>query len=198
MSEEETPSTELAVAEDAPDTGMVAASDLDTDIQNPDLDEQSSKKFDMAVGDLDLLRQVVLVFSISICVALIVMLFFWVREPEMRPLGAYETEELIPVLDYLDQEKIDYNLDGNTISVPASEYNSIKLNMVRAGLNSEKQAGNDILMQDMGFGVSQRLEQERLKLSRELQLAKAIEEMKHVRKARVLLALPKRKRVCSA
>ena len=192
MSEEETPSTELAVAEDAPDTGMVAASDLDTDIQNPDLDEQSSKKFDMAVGDLDLLRQVVLVFSISICVALIVMLFFWVREPEMRPLGAYETEELIPVLDYLDQEKIDYNLDGNTISVPASEYNSIKLNMVRAGLNSEKQAGNDILMQDMGFGVSQRLEQERLKLSRELQLAKAIEEMKHVRKARVLLALPKR------
>ncbi|MBU2897336.1 flagellar basal-body MS-ring/collar protein FliF [Vibrio hepatarius] len=171
---------------------MVASSDLDGDIQNPDLDEQSSKKFDMAVGDLDLLRQVVLVFSISICVALIVMLFFWVREPEMRPLGAFETEELIPVLDYFDQEKIDYNLDGNTVSVPASDYNSIKLDMVRAGLNTEKQAGNDILMQDMGFGVSQRLEQERLKLSRELQLSTAIEEMKQVRKARVLLALPKR------
>jgi len=46
-------------------------------------------------------------------------------------------------------------------------------------------------MQDMGFGVSQRLEQERLKLSRERQLAKAIEEMKLVNKARVLLALPK-------
>ncbi|NOH70437.1 flagellar basal body M-ring protein FliF [Vibrio pectenicida] len=171
---------------------MVATSDLDSDIQNPDLDEQSSKKFDMAVGDLDLLRQVVLVFSISICVALIVMLFFWVREPEMRPLGSYETEELIPVLDYFDQEKIDYNLDGNTVSVPASDYNSIKLDMVRAGLNTEKHAGNDILMQDMGFGVSQRLEQERLKLSRELQLSTAIEEMKQVRKARVLLALPKR------
>ncbi len=192
MSEEENQSTDLAVAEGAPDTAMVATSDLDSDIQNPDLDEQSSKKFDMAVGDLDLLRQVVLVFSISICVALIVMLFFWVREPEMRPLGAYETEELIPVLDYFDQEKIDYNLDGNTISVPASDYNSIKLDMVRAGLNTEKHAGNDILMQDMGFGVSQRLEQERLKLSRELQLSTAIEEMKQVRKARVLLALPKR------
>ncbi|MDN3683671.1 hypothetical protein QW180_04215 [Vibrio sinaloensis] len=70
----------------------------------------------MAVGDLDLLRQVVLVLSISICVALIVMLFFfWVKEPEMRPLGAYETEELIPVLDYLDQQKMEYKLDGNTI-----------------------------------------------------------------------------------
>nr|WP_019274552.1 flagellar basal-body MS-ring/collar protein FliF [Vibrio coralliilyticus] len=188
---EQNQSTDLAVSDGGPDTAMVATSDMDTDVQNPDLDEQSTSKFDMAVGDLDLLRQVVLVLSISICVALIVMLFFWVREPEMRPLGAYDTEELIPVLDYLDQEKVEYKLDGNTISVPASDYNSLKLNMVRAGLNNERQAGDEILMQDMGFGVSQRLEQERLKLSRERQLAKAIEEMTQVRKARVLLALPK-------
>ncbi|ANW23605.1 flagellar basal-body MS-ring/collar protein FliF [Vibrio coralliilyticus] len=188
---EQNQSTDLAVSDGGPDTAMVATSDMDTDVQNPDLDEQSTSKFDMAVGDLDLLRQVVLVLSISICVALIVMLFFWVREPEMRPLGAYDTEELIPVLDYLDQEKVEYKLEGNTISVPASDYNSLKLNMVRAGLNNERQAGDEILMQDMGFGVSQRLEQERLKLSRERQLAKAIEEMKQVRKARVLLALPK-------
>ncbi|TVU59542.1 flagellar basal body M-ring protein FliF [Vibrio atlanticus] len=182
--------TDLTVS-DSNDHALMAGSDLDGTGQNPDLGERSSSKFDMAVGDLDLLRQVVLVLSISICVALIVMLFFWVKEPEMRPLGAYETEELIPVLDYLDLQKIEYSLEGNTISVPASEYNSLKLNMVRAGLNQERNAGDDILMQDMGFGVSQRLEQERLKLSRERQLAKAIEQMKQVRKAQVLLALPK-------
>ena len=188
---EQNQSTDLTVSEGSADTAMLATSDLDTDVQNPDLDEKSSSKFDMAVGDLDLLRQVVLVLSISICVALIVMLFFWVKEPEMRPLGVYETEELIPVLDYLDQQKLDYQLDGNTILVPASEFNTLKLDMVRAGLNQETHAGDDILLQDMGFGVSQRLEQERLKLSRERQLSKAIEEMKQVRKARVLLALPK-------
>ncbi|WP_122046952.1 flagellar basal-body MS-ring/collar protein FliF [Vibrio atlanticus] len=182
--------TDLAVS-DSNDHALIASSDLDGEGQNTDLGERSSSKFDMAVGDLDLLRQVVLVLSISICVALIVMLFFWVKEPEMRPLGAYETEELIPVLDYLDTQKIEYSLEGNTISVPASEYNSLKLNMVRAGLNQERNTGDDILMQDMGFGVSQRLEKERLKLSRERQLAKAIEQMKLVRKAQVLLALPK-------
>ncbi len=187
---EKNQSTDLTVTD--PDTGTaITTSGLDIEEQNPDLGEKSSSKFDMAVGDLDLMRQVVLVISISICVALIVMLFFWVKAPEMRPLGAYETEELIPVLDYLDQQKIEYKLDGNTIQVPASDYNNIKLNMVRAGLNTEKQAGDDILLQDMGFGVSQRLEQERLKLSRERQLGKAIEEMQQVRKARVLLALPK-------
>ncbi|WP_419153436.1 flagellar basal-body MS-ring/collar protein FliF [Vibrio maritimus] len=173
------------------DTAMVASSDIASDSQNPDINEKSSSKFDLAVGDLDLLRQIVLVLSISICVALIVMLFFWVKEPEMRPLGVYETEELIPVLDYLDQKKVAYKLEGNALSVPANEYNNLKLDMVRAGLNRQSNAGDDILMQDMGFGVSQRLEQERLKLSRERQLAKAIEQMKQVRSARILLALPK-------
>ncbi|EEX67580.1 flagellar basal-body MS-ring/collar protein FliF [Vibrio metoecus] len=182
--------TDLALTNSSGEHALMASSDLDHDTQNPDINEKSSK-MDFTVGDLDLLRQVVLVLSISICVALIVMLFFWVREPDMRPLGAYETEELIPVLDYLDQQKQQYKLDGNTILVPVSDYNSLKLSMVRAGLNQERQAGDEILMQDMGFGVSQRLEQERLKLSRERQLAKAIEEMRQINKARVLLALPK-------
>ncbi|KAA1207386.1 flagellar basal-body MS-ring/collar protein FliF [Vibrio cholerae] len=182
--------TDLALTNSGGEHALMAGSDMDHDTQNPDINEKSSK-MDFTVGDLDLLRQVVLVLSISICVALIVTLFFWVREPDMRPLGAYETEELIPVLDYLDQQKQQYKLDGNTILVPVSDYNSLKLSMVRAGLNQNRQAGDEILMQDMGFGVSQRLEQERLKLSRERQLAKAIEEMRQVNKARVLLALPK-------
>ncbi|MCD1190808.1 flagellar basal-body MS-ring/collar protein FliF [Vibrio cholerae] len=182
--------TDLALTNSGGEHALMAGSDMDHDTQNPDINEKSSK-MDFTVGDLDLLRQVVLVLSISICVALIVMLFFWVREPDMRPLGAYETEELIPVLDYLDQQKQQYKLDGNTILVPVSDYNSLKLSMVRAGLNQNRQAGDEILMQDMGFGVSQRLEQERLKLSRERQLAKAIEDMRQVNKARVLLALPK-------
>ncbi|MGY3570372.1 flagellar basal-body MS-ring/collar protein FliF [Vibrio paucivorans] len=183
--------TDLALSDSADSHAMVASSDLDVEQQNPDLNEKDSSKFDFAMGDLDLLRQVVLVLSISICVALIVMLFFWVKEPEMRPLGAYETDELIPVLDYLDQKKLSYKLEGNTILVPATEYSGLKLDLARAGLNNQTEAGDEILLQDMGFGVSQRLELERLKLSRERQLSKAIEEMKQVRRARVLLALPK-------
>ncbi|MBA5763708.1 flagellar M-ring protein FliF [Vibrio sp. 404] len=188
---EQNQSTDLALSDSSSDGALVAHHDLDGGGQNPDLDEKSSSKFDLAVGDLDLMRQVVLVLSISICVALIVMLFFWVKEPEMRPLGAYETEELIPILDHLDQQKTDYKLEGNTVLVPTSEYSSLKLNLARAGLNQATEAGDDILLQDMGFGVSQRLELERLKLSRERQLSKAMEEMKQVRRARVLLALPK-------
>lgn len=188
----ETHSTELAVADGAAlDSSELALAGSSSSVsQDLDSGEKVSSKLDL-LGDLDLLRQVVLVLSISICVALIVMVFFWVKEPEMRPLGSYETEELIPVLDYLDSKKHTYSLSGNVINVPVDSYDSLKLELVRAGMNTQRQEGDDILLQDMGFGVSQRLEAERLKLSRERQLAKAIEQMRQIRKARVLLALPK-------
>ena len=187
---EENKNTDLAVS-DGMSTGGATALDSSVDMQNLDADEQSSSKLDSALGNLDLLRQVILVLSVSICVALIVMLFFWVQEPEMRPLGAYETDELIQVLDHLDAQKAEYKLDGNTILVPASEYGKMKLDLSREGLNRQVGEGDDILLQDMGFGVSQRLELERLKLSRERQLASTFEQMRPIRKAQVLLAMPK-------
>eukprot|EP00487_Bulimina_marginata_P001903 TRINITY_DN14500_c0_g1_i1.p1 TRINITY_DN14500_c0_g1~~TRINITY_DN14500_c0_g1_i1.p1 ORF type:complete len:128 (+),score=20.77 TRINITY_DN14500_c0_g1_i1:288-671(+) len=46
-------------------------------------------------------------------------------------------------------------------------------------------------MKDMGFGVSQRMERERLKYGRELQLAKTVEQLQSISRAKVLLAIPK-------
>ncbi|OOE68769.1 MULTISPECIES: flagellar basal-body MS-ring/collar protein FliF [Salinivibrio] len=188
---EENQNTDLAVSDGAaalPSTD--AALDAEQSTQDPDASEQSASS-NSIFGDLDMVRQLILVLAVAICVALIMMLFFWVQEPEMRPLGTYETEELIPVLDHLDQNKVEYQLDGNTIRVPSSDYSSIRLGLTRVGLNTSTAEGDEILLNDMGFGVSQKLEQERLKLSRERQLAAAIEEVRQVRKARVLLAMPK-------
>ncbi|BBC41339.1 flagellar M-ring protein [Photobacterium damselae subsp. piscicida] len=161
------------------------------DTADTDLGEKKASKSDSILGNLDLLRQVILVLAVAICVSLIIMVMMWIKEPEMRPLGSYETSELITILDALDQKKIEYQLDGNTIRVPADQYSAIKLTLARDGLNAPEAQGDDILLKNMGFGVSQRLEQERLKLSRERQLARAIEQIKQVRKAQVLLALPK-------
>ncbi|KKD01162.1 MULTISPECIES: flagellar basal-body MS-ring/collar protein FliF [Photobacterium] len=182
-------SNELAIAGSA---AVPVAGNNDLDMQNPDLEEKSaSTRVDSMLGNLDLLRQIILVLSVAICVALIVLVVAWLKEPEMRPLGNFSTEELIPILDHFDQKQIEYQLEGNTIRVPADQYGALKLELTRAGLNNPTAEGDDILLQDMGFGVSQRLEQERLKLSRERQLARAIEQIRQVRKAQVLLAMPK-------
>ncbi|MBW8190806.1 flagellar M-ring protein FliF [Neiella marina] len=137
------------------------------------------------------MRQVVIILSLAISLALLIFVMMWAYEPDMRPLGKMDTEELIETLNFLDQNKIDYKIDGNTVLVNMSEYQNIRLLMTRAGLVQDHEAGDNILMQDMGFGVSQRLEGERLKYSREQQLATAIEALNPVKKARVLLAIPK-------
>ena len=46
-------------------------------------------------------------------------------------------------------------------------------------------------MKDMGFGVSQRLERERLQYGREQQLAKTVAQLQSISRAKVLLAIPR-------
>ncbi|WP_105168772.1 flagellar basal-body MS-ring/collar protein FliF [Pseudoalteromonas sp. T1lg23B] len=171
-------STELALSDGA--TGTEA-------------EEQQEQKsgYLSALSGVDMLRQVTLVIALAICLAIAVFIIIWARQPDMRPLGQYPTEELVQTLDFLDAQKIDYELDGNTIMVAEGDYQNIKLQMARDGFSQSPSSGTDILMQDMGFGVSQRLERERLKHSREQQLARTIEELQDVSRAKVLLAIPK-------
>jgi len=143
-------------------------------------------------SNVDVLRQISMIIGLLIVLAIVVIIWSWGKEADYRPLGSYQTDELISTLDFLDKQKITYKIEGSSILVVASEYQKIKLLMTRAGLvNDNAENGDDILLQDMGFGVSQRVEQERLKLSRERQLSLAIQAMKNVTKAQVLLAIPK-------
>ena len=143
------------------------------------------------IGGVDVMRQVMLIIALVIAIAIAILIFFWTQEPEYRPLAKMETQELIETLDFLDQNQVDYRLEGNTVYVSEKEYQGIKLNMARQGLSQSPSSGSDIIMQDMGFGVSQRLEQERLKHAREQQIARTIEALGIVTRARVLLAMPK-------
>ncbi|MBU3022207.1 flagellar basal-body MS-ring/collar protein FliF [Aestuariibacter sp. A3R04] len=143
------------------------------------------------LGSADMMRQMALVVVLVICVAIAVFILIWAQEPDYRPLAKMETEELIETLDYLDANQIDYQLQGNTIYVRTDEFQSVRLGMTRQGLVRADDAGTDIIMQDMGFGVSQRVEVERLKHAREQQIAATIEDMDSIQKARVLLAMPK-------
>ena len=143
-------------------------------------------------SNVDVLRQISMIIGLLIVLAIVVIIWSWGKEADYRPLGTYQTDELITTLDFLDQQKIPYKLEGNNISVMSEEYQKVKLLMTRAGLvNDNTENGDDILLQDMGFGVSQRVEKERLKLSRERQLILAIKEMKNITNAQVLLAIPK-------
>lgn len=159
--------------------------------QNDDDQQEQKSGFLSSLNGVDVLRQVTLVVALGICLAIAIFIIIWARQPDMRPLGKMQTQELIETLDFLDAQKIDYQLDGNVVLVDETQYHNIKLMMTREGFEQGPSSGSDILMQDMGFGVSQRLERERLKHGREQQLARTIEELNNVTRARVLLAIPK-------
>jgi flagellar M-ring protein FliF len=173
-------------------TELTLSSNDFSDTPMADQSQQEQKSgFLGSMGGMDIVRQVTLIVALTICIAIAILIILWAREPEMRPLGTFETAELIQHLDYLDGQKVAYKLEGNVILVPGDRYQDLKLGLTRAGIQPESNSGDDILMQDSGFGVSQRLEMERLKHSREQQLARTIEEFQSIARARVLLAIPK-------
>jgi flagellar M-ring protein FliF len=143
------------------------------------------------LGTTEMVRQITLVVTLVICIVIALFVFLWSKEPSYRPLAQMPTQELIETLDFLDQGEIQYKLEGNTVYVVESQFNDAKFGMARQGISYESSQGTDIIMQDMGFGVSQRVEMERLRHAREQQIARTIEDMNSIGKARVLLALPK-------
>lgn len=117
------------------------------------------------------------------------------KSPESeRRLGQYSTQDIGSVLDFLENEGYKYRLSRNTISVDVKDYNEITEKMLRKGIalpQEKTDEGDQIIMSDTGFGVSQRMENERIKHGREVQLARAIERIDGVQHATVLLAIPK-------
>lgn len=142
------------------------------------------------LGGVDMMRQVTMILALAICLALAVFVMLWAQEPEYRPLGKMETQEMVQVLDVLDKNKVKYQIDVDVIKVPEDKYQEVKMMLSRAGVDSPA-ASQDFLNQDSGFGVSQRMEQARLKHSQEENLARAIEQLHSVSRAKVILALPK-------
>jgi flagellar M-ring protein FliF len=179
------------------DNNSMVAADGGTSLMASDgaenVAEEQKSGFASAMGNVDLLRQLTLIMALAICLAIAVFVIIWANQAEYRFLAKQPTEQLIKTMDFLDASGYNgtYRQQNNTISVPSDQYQDIKILLAREGLSDEPSEGSEIIMQDMGFGVSQRLETERLKFSREQQLARTIEELQAISRAKVLLAIPR-------
>lgn len=160
------------------------------DYDDDNADEKQSG-FSATLGNVDVLRQLTIIMALAICLAIAVFVIMWANQPEFRILTKLPTQQLIQTMDFLDANKVEYIQESNTISVRSDEYQQVKLMLAREGLTNEPDQGTDIIMKDMGFGVSQRMETERLKHGRETQLARTIEQLQTITRAKVLLAIPR-------
>ena len=125
-------STGLAVADGGAD--LIAS-------ENGDNIEEQKSGFAASLGNVDVLRQITLVMALAICLAIAVSVIMWANQPEYRMLTKLPTEQLIETMDFLDANKVEYRQESNTISVPAEDYQNVKLLLAREGLTDEPQIG---------------------------------------------------------
>lgn len=164
-----------------------------------DVDTSKTSSFKGFFKDGEMVHRLIILGFLVIFVAAIIFAVISFsssgKSPESeRKLGQYSTQDIGSVLDFLENEGYKYRLSGNTISVDVKDYNEITEKMLRKGIalpQEKTDEGDQIIMSDTGFGVSQRMENERIKHGREVQLARAIERIDGVQHATVLLAIPK-------
>ncbi len=85
-----------------------------------------------SLGGVDMLRQITMILALAICLALAVFVMIWAQEPEYRPLGKMDTQEMVQVLDVLDKNRVPYKIEVDVITVPEDKYQDVKMMLSRA------------------------------------------------------------------
>ena len=124
-------------------------------------------------------------------VAVLVALLLWAREPEYRVLFSNLGEaDGGQVISELDKRNVPYRLSegGHTIMVPAERMNALRLQLAEQGLPKGGNVGFELL-DKQAFGISQFAEHLNYQRGLEGELARTIESLGPVSRARVHLVM---------
>lgn len=134
-----------------------------------------------------------LVIAGAATIAIIVALLMWARSPDYRVLYSNLSEaDGGRIIGELDNRGVPYRFSqgGQALLVPDSQVHTLRLQLAEQGLPQGGNAGLE-LMQDQAFGISQFAEQINYQRGLEGELARSMESLGPVARARVHLALAK-------
>ncbi|MGS2724128.1 flagellar basal-body MS-ring/collar protein FliF [Porticoccus sp. GXU_MW_L64] len=143
---------------------------------------------------LPLLRQLGLMVGLAASVALGVWVVNWAQSPDYVPLfGSLSSSDAAEVVQVLEQNGVSYQLNGNTVAIPAGEVHRMRLQLASQGVpRGEAGGGFELLDQEQPFGTSSFMEKARYNRALEGELSQSITTLASVQTARVHLAVPKR------
>lgn len=140
------------------------------------------------------LRQLLMLVGIAAAVAVGMAAVLWSRGPDYRVLySSLAPERASAVVDTLTTLNIPYRIEDQSgaITVPAEKLNEARLKLAGSGLAQGDGSGLEMMNEEKGFAVSEFMESKKYQHALETELARTIESMRQVRKARVHLAIPK-------
>lgn len=140
-----------------------------------------------------ILRQMLILVGIAASVALGLAAAMWSQGPDYKTLYAsLSPERASSVVDSLGAAGIPYKIQSTTgaIMVPAKSLHNARLKLAGQGVMRDS-TGMAMLDEQQGFGVSEFMQSKKYQYALEQELAKTIQSMQQVRRARVHLAVPK-------
>jgi len=130
--------------------------------------------------------------GLAALIALVVGAFLWSRAPVYRILFTnVPDKDGGAIVQSLQQMNVPYKIEaGGSISVPTDKVYDVRLKLAAQGLPKAAGVGFELL-DNQKFGISQFAEQVNYQRAIEGELARSIETISSVEKARVHLAVPK-------
>ena len=146
------------------------------------------------VSELSIVRQVGLMLGLAFSVAVGVAVVLWSQAPSYDLLfSSLAEQDAAEVLDVLGQLELAYKIDerSGAIMVEAGTVREIKLKLAAQGLPRSSNLGYELLDKETSFTTSKNVELKRFQRALEGEISRTISSIQNVKKARVLLALPK-------
>lgn len=140
------------------------------------------------------LRQLLILVGIAGSVAFGVGSVMWSQGPDYKMLySSLAPDRAAAVVDTLNALNIPYKLEDGSgaILVPNERLHDARLKLASSGLASGDGSGLEMMKDEKGFGVSEFMETKKYQHAIETELARTIESLRQVRRARVHLAIPK-------
>ncbi|MEK6788136.1 MAG: flagellar basal-body MS-ring/collar protein FliF [Pseudomonadota bacterium] len=141
------------------------------------------------------LKQLLMLGGVAGSVALGLAMVLWSQQPAYSVLySSLPAERATAVMDTLTSLNIPYQLEKNTgaLMVPEAELHNARLKLAGSGVvQTQDGTGLEMIRAEKGFGVSEFMETRKYQHALEVELARTIESIQQVHKARVHLALPK-------
>ncbi len=132
--------------------------------------------------------------GLAAAVAIGMVVVLWTAEPNYAPLYTNMSgKDAAQVADALMSRDIDFKLDANngSLLVDQARLSEARLLLASQGLADGSTKGLEMLDQDQGLGTSQFIENARYNHALEAELARSVESIRVVEKARIHLAIPK-------
>lgn len=143
---------------------------------------------------LPLQRQIGLLVTVGLLVAVIVTVLLWaVRPTYVNLLSGLEGRDAARAVEVLSSEGVQHRLDpaSGALQVPSTSLHEARLLLATEGVPRESGTGFELLDESTGITTSRMMENARYHRALEGELARSISSLSSVEHARVHLALPR-------